>query len=45
MVEGVAFGNPYLVVCLRDSAHSLAASSQNPVARISAQNVIFTYLE
>ena len=36
------FGDPYLVVCLRDSANSLAASSQSLKATISAQNVILT---
>ena len=34
MAEGVVFGNPYLIMCLRDSAHSLAASSQSPKVTI-----------
>ena len=44
MIEGVAFSNPYLVMRVRDSVNSRAASSQRPKAMDSAQNVILTHL-
>ena len=45
MAKGVAFSEPYLIMCLRDTTDSSAASNQRPKATISAQNMILIQLE